>query len=45
MLGTVVIPEERRAAVFTARNVIFNATQGLVYIWFWYLAGECCFSV
>jgi hypothetical protein len=28
MLGRV-IPEERRAAVFTARNVIFNATQGL----------------
>jgi MFS family permease len=28
MLGTV-IPEERRAAVFTARNVIFNATQGI----------------
>jgi hypothetical protein len=28
MLGRV-IPAERRAAVFTARNVIFNATQGL----------------
>jgi MFS family permease len=28
MLGKV-IPEERRASVFTARNVIFNATQGV----------------
>jgi len=28
MLGNV-IPVERRAAVFTARNVIFNATQGI----------------